>query len=267
VILVVLCAGRGSRLGDLTRPKIVVTVSGGRSLLDFTLEAVDQVGGLARTLLVTGFASEAIEAAVGRKGRAKPVAIRYNPFYEVAGPIASIWLSRVWAEASDFLVCNGDTYYSQACLSSMAGLTSPGVYLGIERGAGRGPDDMRVLLSANGELRRVGKDLSPDLADGISAGLLAVVGASARLTVGESVDAMVRSPEWLAPTTPWHHLCNVLVDRGIPVGTVPLEPGGWHEVDSSEDLAVLRTRLEAARIPGAKSAFGQPGADPPADAN
>jgi len=80
VILVVLCAGRGSRLGDLTRPKIVVTVSGGRSLLDFTLEAVDQVGGLARTLLVTGFASEAIEAAVGRKGRAKPVAIRNNRF-------------------------------------------------------------------------------------------------------------------------------------------------------------------------------------------
>jgi hypothetical protein len=149
----------------------------------------------------------------------------------------------------------------------MAGLTSPGVYLGIERGAGRGPDDMRVLLSANGELRRVGKDLSPDLADGISAGLLAVVGASMRPTVGETVDAMVRSPECLAPTTPWHHLCNVLVDRGIPVGTVPLEPGGWHEVDSSEDLAVLRSRLEAARIPGAESAFGLPGADPPADTN
>jgi len=249
VNLVVLSAGRGRRLGGLTAatPKILVPISDGRRLLDFLVEAVDQVDDLEEMLLVTGYSAHSIDAAVALKPRTKPLAIRYNPFYELAGPIGSIWVSQAWLGGSDFMLCNGDTYYSAKSLAMMARLNAPGIYLGIEPGGDYGPDDMRVVLGDAGGLLRVGKDVPVDQSAGVSAGLLAVVGHAWRSRFGAAIDSAVRSHEYLAPGRAWHSLCTALIESGAPVGSIPLEPYEWHEVDSSQDIEVLNTKLRLAR--------------------
>jgi choline kinase len=256
VILVVLAAGRGRRLGGLTAatPKILVPIFEGRRLLDFLTEAVDQVDGLEEMLLVTGYSAPSINAAVALKPRTKPLAIRYNPFYDLAGPIGSIWLSQVWLSGSDFMLSNGDTYYSARSLATMARLTMKGVYLGIERGGNYGNDDMRIVLNETGGLLRVGKDVPVDLSAGVSAGLLAVVGEVARGQFGAAIDSLARSNENLAPGKAWHNMCNALVESGVPVGTVPLEPWEWHEIDSSQDIEVFNAKLRSSRGMGSLEA-------------
>jgi len=264
VILVVLSAGRGRRMGGLgeTTPKILVPVSEGRSLLDFLIEAVDKVDGLAEMLLVTGYSATSINAAVALKRCTKPLAIRYNPFYELAGPIASIWLTQVWTGSSDFILCNGDTYYSARSLTTVAGRTKAGLTLGIERGGNYGADDMRVILNKAGGLLSVGKGIPVDRASGVSAGLLAVVGQDVREQFGTTIDSLVRSREYLAPGKAWHSLCNALVESGVPVGTIPLEAFDWHEVDSSQDIEALNAKLRRARSPGGLEAPHPKTADP-----
>ena len=252
MILVVLSAGRGRRLGGLTEtaPKILVPVSEGRSIFDFLSEAVDRVDGLEQLLLVTGYSATSIHAAVALKRSIKPIAIRYNPFYELAGPIGSIWLSQVWAGSSDFMLCNGDTYYSAGSLATMAGLTKAGLYLGIERGGNYGTDDMRVVLGETGGLLSVGKDIPVDRATGVSVGLLAVVGPEVRGRFGATIDSLVRSREYLAPGKAWHSLCTALVESGVPIGTIPLKSSEWHEIDSSQDIEALNAKLRRARNTG-----------------
>jgi len=252
VILVVLAAGRGRRLGGQTEttPKILIPVSEGRSLLDFFIEAVDQVDGVEEMLLVTGYAAATMDAAVALKRGTKPIAIRFNPFYELAGPIASIWLTQVWIGSSDFTLCNGDTYYSASPLATMAGPTKAGVYLGIERGGNYGADDMRVVVDKAGGLLRVGKEIPVEHAAGVSAGVLAVVGQDMRRQFGATIDSWVRSHEYLAPGVAWHSLCNALVENGVPVGTIPLNSDEWHEIDSSQDIEALNAKLRRARSAG-----------------
>lgn len=116
--IVIFAAGLGSRLGE-NKPKILVEVIKGKSLLEFQLEAIGQVfpgvpvhiiGGYRYTLL-----QETVEKLAWKKN---PVLLHFNPFYE-CGIIGTAWVASQVIKGNDILRIDGDVYFSADTLNSL----------------------------------------------------------------------------------------------------------------------------------------------------
>ncbi|WP_209023014.1 NTP transferase domain-containing protein [Sphingomonas kaistensis] len=232
---IILSAGQGSRLGQLTydRPKCLIEF-GGRSLLDRQLD-VAAACGIERVVVVTGFREDAVEAALERRraaGQGPQVRTLFNPFYKVADNTGSLFMARE-ALAGDTLVWNGDTMVSPALMKKVVANRQPGICVTIDRKAdGYDADDMKVVVE-DGRLRAIGKRLTDD--DGVNAesiGLLAFRGDGAERFRG-AIEAAMRSPEG---TQIWylrviHHLA-----QDSAVWTLDIAGEQWGEVDFPEDI-------------------------------
>lgn len=232
---IILSAGQGSRLGQLThdRPKCLIEF-GGRSLLDRQLD-VAAACRIEQVVVVTGFRDEAVEAALERRraaGQGPDVRTIFNPFYKVADNTGSLFMARE-ALSGDTLVWNGDTMVSPALMARVVANGRSGITVTIDRKAeGYDADDMKVV-EESGRLRAIGKRLSDE--DGVNAesiGLLAFRGDGAERFRAAIEDAM-RSPEG---TQIWylrviHHLA-----QESEVWTLDIAGEQWGEVDFPEDV-------------------------------
>lgn len=232
---IILSAGQGSRLGQLThnRPKCLIEF-GGRSLLDRQLD-VAAACGIERVVVVTGFRESAVEQALERRraeGQGPEVRTVFNPFYKVADNTGSLFMARE-ALSGDTLVWNGDTMVSPALMAKVVANQRPGICVTIDRkDEGYDADDMKVV-EEGGRLKAIGKRLLA--ADGVNAesiGLLAFRDDGAerfRLAIEEAM----RSPEG---TQIWylrviHHLA-----QQSEVWTLDIAGEQWGEVDFPEDV-------------------------------
>lgn len=233
---IILSAGQGSRLGQLThaRPKCLIEF-GGRTLLDRQLDVASACG-IEEVVVVTGFREEAVEAALERRraaGQGPTVRTVFNPFYKVADNTGSLFMARE-ALSGDTLVWNGDTMVSPALMARVVANDQAGICVTIDRKAeSYDADDMKVVEDG-GRLRAIGKRLADS--DGVNAesiGLLAFRGDGAerfRLAIEEAM----RSPEG---TQIWylrviHHLA-----QESDVWTLDIRGEQWGEVDFPEDVA------------------------------
>jgi choline kinase len=232
---IILSAGQGSRLGQLThdRPKCLIEF-GGRSLLDRQLD-VAAACGIERVVVVTGFKDQAVEAALEKRriaGEGPEVRTQFNPFYKVADNTGSLFMAREML-SGDTLVWNGDTMVSKTLMEKVVANDRPGIAVTIDRKAeGYDADDMKVV-EEGGRLRAIGKRLSK--ADGVNAesiGLLAFRGNGAE-RFRSAIEEAMRSPEG---TQIWylrviHHLA-----QGSEVWTLDIAGEQWGEVDFPEDV-------------------------------
>lgn len=232
---IILSAGQGSRLGQLThnRPKCLIEF-GGRSLLDRQLD-VAAACGIERVVVVTGFRESAVEQALERRraeGHGPEVRTIFNPFYKVADNTGSLFMARE-ALSGDTLVWNGDTMVSPALMAKVVANQRPGICVTIDRkDEGYDADDMKVV-EEGGRLKAIGKRLLA--ADGVNAesiGLLAFRGDGAE-RFREAIEEAMRSPEG---TQIWylrviHHLA-----QSSDVWTLDIAGEQWGEVDFPEDV-------------------------------
>lgn len=243
--LFVLAAGKGKRLRLPHEgvPKCLVELGDNSTLLGRLVGTARAVGSIDELIIVAGYGAERVEEAVeSMESRACSLRIRvlYNPFYETAGPLVSLWVAHHCMEDMDFLVCNGDTYYSSRALELVAGSNQTRINLGVDHTIQRSGDHMKVELDANGRLRRVGKGIAKENASAVSVGLLAVNGADMRRVFAAAIRMMVRDQENIQTETVWHSILNHLVEHFVPVETVELTRHDWHEIDTVEDLYKLR---------------------------
>jgi choline kinase len=232
---IILSAGQGSRLGQLThdRPKCLIEF-GGRSLLDRQLD-VAAACGIEEVVVVTGFREEAVEAALERRraaGQGPTVRTVFNPFYKVADNTGSLFMARE-ALRGDTLVWNGDTMVSPALMGRVVANDRAGICVTIDRKAdGYDADDMKVVEDG-GRLLAIGKRLADS--DGVNAesiGLLAFRGDGAE-RFRAAIEEAMRSPEG---TQIWylrviHHLA-----QESDVWTLDIAGEQWGEVDFPEDV-------------------------------
>jgi len=243
--LFVLAAGVGKRLGQLTNqsPKVLVDLPTGTNLLEHHIRTMEVVSQIDEMLIVSGFAAEKIDAAVLNLKRHKSIRTQYNPFYDISGPIVSVWLTQ-YQMYEDFLLCNGDTIYSVNAFERMAACKSPVIVLGVDRDTRRNDDDMKVELDGLGNLIQVGKDIPYERAHAISTGLLAVKGESIRNAFKNLVNEMIRDRKNLTPSVAWHSTLNGLVTKGINVATLDLTTDDWYEIDSPEDIQLAMAHFK-----------------------
>jgi choline kinase len=229
---IILSAGQGSRLGQLTheRPKCLIPFAG-RSLLDRQLDTLG-ANGIDEVVVVTGFRDDQIEAALARRVGGPRVRTIFNPFYKVADNLGSLFVAR-HELAGDVLVWNGDTLVSEELMRRViANRDQPGICVTIDRKDGYDDDDMKVIAAADGRLRAIGKRIKAGV-NAESIGLLAFRDDGAA-RFRSAIERAMRTTEG---TTIWYlRVIHHLAQNG-EVWTLDITGEQWGEVDFPEDLA------------------------------
>ena len=237
---VILSAGQGSRLLPLTEdlPKCLLDLEG-RSMLEWQLRGLAEVG-VAEAVVITGFRSEKVEAALERI--APPgMAVRtlFNPFYKVADNLASCWMARGELRGTCLLL-NGDTLFEPRVARRLLDAPASPITLTIDRKPRYDDDDMKVITEGD-KLRAVGKKLSEGV-NGESIGFSRFQGDGAAIFVAE-LERTMRTKEG---TSLWYlSAMNRLASSGAGVRVVSIEGLDWGELDFAADLAPARALAAA----------------------
>ena len=240
--VVILAAGRGSRMGRLTRarPKAMLPLAG-RSLLAWQRAAL-AAAGVDRVTVVTGHAHAAVAAEGCR--------IVHNDAWQDSGPIASLRCAGP-AALGDFLLVYGDGVFHPSFAQALAASRAD-VAITVDRQwhalwRRRFDDvlaDAESLRHADGRLIEIGHR-ADDIA-AIEAQFTGLVRFSAAgwARAERILGALPEDRRRRIDTTT---LIAGLLDAGMAVETIAVD-GRWCEVDSARDLALYR--LLAHRCPG-----------------
>ena len=235
VHVVVLAAGRGSRLGALgdVTPKWLLEV-GGRTIADRHLEGIARAAdAVASVLVVTGHAAAAIEDALPS---ASGVALLHNPQYEPLNNWWSLLLAlRELPEDGPVAVLNADLMvdpiHVASFLEAAAAGDSDGL-LAVDLQRELTDESMKVQRDAAGRLDRIGKVGIDDPA-GEYIGMLAARGEVLR-ALRAALEAFVGDD---AAANEWYEgAVGRTAAAGQPWDVWPMPSTGWVEIDDDADL-------------------------------
>lgn len=257
VDVIILMAGVGNRLWPLTkdRPKALLCCNDGVSILEHILRALRSgVKRRLRFIPVIGHGREEVErlfASIESRELAKlwPVC---NPYYASAGPLFSLWLGLLRADAySDVIVVNGDTLLKERLASAvedwfedLRGSERRDLGLCASFAQEFEADDMKVEIGVSRDVRRVGKDMTNGRPSAKSAGVLCIRN-NARREVERSIVDVIMNGRGLESGYSWHTLVNE-VQSVVPVDFIEVPHDSWREVDIHLDLQTMRRLLEIA---------------------
>jgi choline kinase len=233
----VLAAGPGRRLHPLTEalPKTLLPVTAGRTILDLALANL-AAAGLEDVIVVTGFAAERVEerAAALERRHGVRLELLFNDRAEEWNNAYSLWLARE-AFPEGVLLVNGDTVHPPSVEQSLLAERGPDVLLAVDREKELGEEEMKILLTEDGALKRISKEIEPAAAAGEYIGVALIEPAAA----GPLADALETT--WRRePSLYYEDGFQELADRGGEVRVVSIGPVDWVEVDDHGDLARAR---------------------------
>lgn len=234
--VIILGAGQGKRLLPLTAevPKALLDI-GGKLLIERQIEAFAACG-IGDFVVVTGYATERIEAALKRIADDLAVSIEtvFNPFYAVADNLASCWMARA-AMTGDFVQVNGDNVFRTEMAALVLAAPLAEVTVAINRKPAYDADDMKVMLDGD-RVTEIGKALPLEAVDAEAIGFYVFRdGGGARYV--EILEQAMRSPLGLKQ---WFPSAIGELAKRIDVKAVAADGVTWCEVDFPVDLQLAR---------------------------
>ena len=106
----------------------------GQTLLDWHLDHL-VAAGVDQFVVVTGFRDDQVEAALARRSDNLSVRTMFNPFYQVADNLGTVWVAKD-AFAGDCLVLNGDTIVSREIAEKVVTAGIPGITVTVDESDG-----------------------------------------------------------------------------------------------------------------------------------
>ncbi|HUH02535.1 MAG TPA: NTP transferase domain-containing protein [Kofleriaceae bacterium] len=240
---IILAAGLGSRLGDLTRaiPKALIEVDD-RPLIDYALAFAAAIGiEPARTVVVGGFCYPDLRARID--GVAPAVRCIDNPAFR-KGNLVSLRAGLPHIDAEDgFLVMNTDHIYRPAIAAIVGGVmrSAAEVTAFCDFDRPLGDDDMKVALDDQRRVRDMAKTLSTW--DAGYVGMTCIPGPRARAHAAAGETAMAALGDAI-------HVESVLVQlvrEGTPPVIADISGHGWLEVDQPDERDHAAATLRAER--------------------
>ena len=240
---ILLAAGRGSRMGSLTReqPKCLTPLDG-RPLVEWQLQAL-RGGGAGDIAVVTGYMGHLLDGYGLRRFE--------NPRWAETQMVRSLACAAEWLREGPCLVSYSDIVYEPAVVRTLA--AAPGElaisyhtgWLDIWKARFDDPlsDAETFRVADDGRLLEIGRRAT-HLGDiqGQYMGLL-------RFTprAWADVEALLASLEpAVADKVDMTSLLGRLLAAGVRIDATPVS-GEWWEVDNEHDLRVYEARLAAAR--------------------
>jgi choline kinase len=233
----VLAAGPGRRLHPLTAdlPKTLLPLTDGRTILDLALRNLRSVG-LEEVVVVTGFAAKRIEERLPglQRRHGMRIELLFNERAQEWNNAFSLWLARDTLRDGALLV-NGDTVHPVSVEEELLAGRGPDVLLAVDQEKPVGDEEMKVLLSDRGGLKRISKDIDPASADGEYIGV-ALIEPSAAGPLADALEATWRRD----PSLYYEDGLQEFVERNGKAGVVPIGTADWVEVDDHADLELAR---------------------------
>jgi choline kinase len=245
VHVVVLAAGRGSRLGALgdATPKWLLPV-GGRTLADRQLEGIACAGAcVASARVVVGHAAEAIEQELSARGG--HVGVVANPEY---AELNNWWsLLRALRELPDdgpVLLMNADLLADPEHVTEFIEDAARGAadgLLAVDLVKPLNDESMKVSLTLDETLAAIGK-VGIEGAAGEYIGMLMARGAALR-RLRAVLEGFVGRPE---AANEWYEgAVGRTAAAGVPWHVWAMAPGAWVEIDDDADLEAAESLAAA----------------------
>jgi choline kinase len=233
ITAIILAAGVGKRLGGgiADRPKCLTELDG-RSLLDRTLDALEQVG-VRQAVVVVGYLAEQVQEAVaGREG----VGTVYNPEYR-KGAILSLWTAREWLNG-DVLVMDADVLFPVEMLRRLVDSPHSNCFLMDTRAANDG--EAQMLMAKDGRVLDIARGLRGDFdACGESVGFLKLDTAGAGALCCLLQETLSRGQDGIE-----HEEVYPALMRECVIGYERVDDLPWMEIDFPEDVEGAKALLE-----------------------
>lgn len=242
---VLLIAGVGERMRPLTykKPKCLIEICDGKTLLDVQLDALNDAG-IGETLLVVGYYGWKIREMYGSSY--KKMKLRYftNPFYAITGGAHSLWLARNAFKGRYTLIMDGDHVLSSKLIKKLLDAPYKNCIL-CDFDRKELTEDTQIVghegvvkylaWSVDGKLH---KHVNPELCVG-EALIIVKLSPNASSILKDEIDRYVREGAGILEViTPFNNLF-----RRIDCWYVSTEKMPWIEVDFVKDLEKARSEI------------------------
>jgi choline kinase len=237
--VVVLAAGRGSRLGTLGEdvPKWLLEV-GPRTLADRQLEGIAAAAEhVASVRVVTGHGAQAIERFLAARGGRLDVQTLFNAEFAELNNWWSVLLALrdVPADGAPVAIINADLLAAPSWVGSFlaaAATSAADGLLAVDLERRLTDESMKVELRPDGTLSRIGK-VGIEPGEGEYVGMLAA-GGDVRDAFRDALEAFVGRPD---ATNEWYEgAVGRTAAAGVPWHVWPMPGGAWVEIDDDADL-------------------------------
>jgi choline kinase len=235
---VILAAGLGSRLRPLTdeTPKCLLDV-GGQTILARQLERI-AAAGIPQAVVVTGYLADRVEAHLRRQPPPIEVRLAPNPRYATTGNCMSVLAAREPSAGRGLVIFDGDVVLTGDALGRLAADPAPAALL-LDSETALDQEEMKALLDAQGNVRRLSKRLDAALCQGESIGVQKVSGLALPI-FWATLEAMHEAGDVQGY---YEDAFQRMIHAGVSFRTVPIGHHEWTEIDDLADLEDARARF------------------------
>ena len=221
---IITAAGIGSRMGKVTENnnKCLLEIDG-KSLIGISVNILYR-NGIKDIVVTTGHCFDKVERLL--KGK---VAFSYNPFYEVSGILASIWLGGKYIGNEGFVFITGDSLYHPDILKDCIEKKGDIVICVEKKKCDK--EDYKVIVE-NNKIVEMGKNIEMERATGEFIGLAKIEKKASKL-VFDKVEQFLKRGKLNA------YMGDVLMElrkEKLPLAIVYTNPHPRIEIDFPEDF-------------------------------
>ncbi len=167
MIAIVLAAGMSKRLHPYTefKPKTLLPLKD-KCILDYILFSLENHPKVEKVYVVTGHGHEHVKEHIARNFNTLEYEYVYNPEYNTKENIYSVYLALLHLKkSSDILIINSDVVFESKIMSDFLDDSSRDEII-IDNHKVLGEEEMKVFLTADGEITKISKKLDPPSSHG-----------------------------------------------------------------------------------------------------
>ncbi|MBA7516237.1 hypothetical protein ES705_08283 [subsurface metagenome] len=220
----IVAAGKSTRLYPLTKdmPKSLIEI-GGKTIIARNIDVLLK-NNIQDIIVVTGFGEDKLSEHVGARGRCI-----YNPFFEVAGILASTWLG-LKEIRNDFIFSYSDIIYDAEILKGVIEYPAKCV-IGVKKHS-ISRDSEKVKIRGK-RVTAISKDMSEFEADGEFIGIAKFIGSAAK-AFRSTVEELARENTF--PEYDFINAIERLLLKGQKIAPYFVGNKEWIDIDSLDRL-------------------------------
>jgi choline kinase len=223
--VVILAAGKGSRLGDKDLPKPLTLLENGKSLLEFQLDNLKRYHLLDQVFLVVGFHKEMIMEAFPNQS------FIYNPDFAKENTSKSL-LRAMHKIDDDLLWLNGDVVFHHSILKQLLALEHNAMV--VNRGP-VGDEEVKYACDAAGKIIEVSKQVNQPIGEALGINLI----KKKNLPLFQEGLSTCKANDYFEKGI------ELAIKKGMEIHPLVVDPQLCTEVDFPEDLLRANQLIQA----------------------